>query len=71
MLRRVLSMAAHAVAFERAIVTGAGSGIGRATAAALCAGKKWDGAAAPAVAVGTIGYALATFLGLATARVLS
>ena len=36
MLRRVLSMAAHAVAFERAIVTGAGSGIGRATAAALC-----------------------------------
>ena len=29
-------MAAHAVAFERAIVTGAGSGIGRATAAALC-----------------------------------
>ena len=35
MLRRVLSMAAHAVAFERAIVTGAGSGIGRATAAAL------------------------------------
>jgi len=35
-LRRVLSMAAHAVAFERAIVTGAGSGIGRATAAALC-----------------------------------
>ena len=26
-LRRVLSMAAHAVAFERAIVTGAGSGI--------------------------------------------
>ena len=35
-LRRVLSMAAHAVAFERAIVTGAGSGIGRATATALC-----------------------------------
>lgn len=35
-LQRVLSMAAHAVAFERAIVTGAGSGIGRATAAALC-----------------------------------
>ena len=35
-LRRVLSMAAHAVAFERAIVTGTGSGIGRATAAALC-----------------------------------
>jgi uncharacterized membrane protein len=44
---------------------------GPATAAALCAGKKWDGATAPAVAVGTIGYALATFLGLATARVLS
>ena len=38
---------------------------------ALCAGKGWDGATAPAVAVGTIGYALATFLGLATARVLS
>ena len=44
---------------------------GPATAAALCAGKGWDGATAPAVAVGTIGYALATFLGLATARVLS
>ena len=44
---------------------------GPATAAALCAGKNWDGATAPAVAVGTIGYALATFLGLATARVLS
>ena len=35
-LRRVLSLAAHGVAFDRAIVTGAGSGIGRATAAALC-----------------------------------
>ena len=43
---------------------------GPATAAALCAGKRWDDAVAPAVAVGTIGYAIATFLGLGAARIL-
>ena len=38
---------------------------GPATAAALAAGKGWDGAVGPGVAVGTVGYAVATFLGLA------
>jgi uncharacterized membrane protein len=69
----VYTVGARVLKLPRAILCVASNAAigGPATAAALCAGKKWDGAVAPAVAVGTVGYALATFLGLGIARVLS
>jgi len=41
---------------------------GPATAAALAASKGWPAAVGPAMCVGTVGYAVASFLALATYR---